>query len=154
MTIIHSLLHNTERFVNNDWAINTLSYHIHVFHTYTYIKFCNEIFFSFFTLEKYRTLMIGPLWLCFLSKTYFISLIKPETCCFIHQHLWRTRVTKIQDQCAKPRCKRLGMERSLIEGAEHSYRRSSHLSNRPSENPNLLSISWSQRKNFDNRMHG
>lgn len=35
-------------------------HHCHIFHTSTYI---NDIFFL--TLEKYRTQMIGPLWLCF-----------------------------------------------------------------------------------------
>lgn len=74
MTIIHSLLHNTERFVNYDWAINTLSYHIHVFHTYSTLtnsamRYC-YFFILFFTLEKYRTLMIGPLWLCFLERHF------------------------------------------------------------------------------------
>lgn len=54
------------------------------FHTYTYInKFCDDIIFFFlffFTLEKYRTLMIGPLWLCFSWEVLHQFLIKPETC--------------------------------------------------------------------------
>ena len=63
---IHSLLHTTLK----DWSTMIGQYTYYSisypsFHTYTYInKFCDERIL-FFTLEKYRTLMIGPLWLCF-----------------------------------------------------------------------------------------
>lgn len=93
-----SLAHNTERLVNYDWAITYINlYYIHLFHTYTYItnSEMREYYFLFFTIEKYKTLMIGP-----LGCALYINSIKPETC-FDTPTPLRTRSTKVQDQCAK-----------------------------------------------------
>ena len=87
-----------------DWSIHSL-YHIHLF---THIHILNSVmkYYSlfFFTLEKYRTLMIGPLWLCF-SWGILHPFDKSRNMLFfiLHRHLWRTRFTKVQDQCAKTR---------------------------------------------------
>lgn len=76
------------RSANNDWVIHIFLDNFHGFfltrahtHTHTFIyinKFFDDIYF--FTLEKYRTLMIGPLWLCFSQEVLHRPLIKPETC--------------------------------------------------------------------------
>lgn len=72
-------------------------------HTFIYInKFFDDIYF--FTLEKYRTLMIGPLWLCFSQEVLHRPLIKPETC-FLYintsaEQDWEKKKKK-QDECAK-----------------------------------------------------
>lgn len=59
---------NTERLGNYDWPIHIYIYIYHPilfpsFHTYTYInKFRDERkYLFFFTIEKYVTLIIGPL---------------------------------------------------------------------------------------------
>lgn len=60
--------------------------------------------YIFFTLEKYRTLMIGPLWLCFSQEVWHRSLIKPETCFYTSTPLQNRidkRRRKKQDECAK-----------------------------------------------------
>lgn len=115
MTIIHSLLHNTERFVNYDWAINTLSYHIHVFHTYSILtnsamRYC-YFFNYFFHIRKIQDTDDWTLVAVLLRETFFISLIKPETCSFLHQHLWRTRLTKNTRSMCKPKMRKAGDEK-------------------------------------------
>lgn len=54
------LAHNTERLLKYDFHTHIIHHHIHLFHTYTYINKSLDGIISFL-LEKYQTLMIGPL---------------------------------------------------------------------------------------------
>jgi len=106
MTIIHSLLHTTLKYWSTmigQYTYYSISYSS--FHTFTYInKFCDEIIIYFFTLEKYRTLMIGPLWLCFLwGILHTVHFDKNHKHAFKHRHLRQNKIDKSTESMCKTR---------------------------------------------------